>query len=172
MKIQIEINLGRERGASVASLAPPDKFATGGVAKIDDVARMVGRARSMTACTRLEAAAPGERLLKRHADAPLCDCSTTRIEGDLRPVIVRCDSNVAYFGKLEAHDGRQVWLRDARYLLSIIPIGRDSLFAAARHGIHVASSRLDISVPSVLLLNAREIIGVSERAAKSFEAVL
>ncbi|MGJ0505637.1 MAG: DUF6948 domain-containing protein [Methylocystis sp.] len=95
---------------------------------------------------------------------------STRTEGDLRPVIVRCEGKLAYFGKLEAYDGRLVWLKDARLLMSVLPVMGEELYGVARCGLIRRNSRIDVAVPSVLLLNACEIIDASEEAAKSIEA--
>jgi len=91
----------------------------------------------------------------------------TRVEGDLRPVIVRARDAGVHFGKLVAYDGRTVWLEDSRRLWSWTANQGVALSGVAQYGIKADKSKIDTLVPSIVILDACEIIDASPDAAKS-----
>ena len=93
----------------------------------------------------------------------------SRVEGDLRPVIVRCRDAGVHYGKLVAYEGRSVWLKDSRRLWKWKAAEGLALSGVARNGIIAKESKLDTLVPSIALLDACEIIDASPEAAKTIE---
>lgn len=95
---------------------------------------------------------------------------STRIEGDLRPVIVRARDAGVHYGKLVAYDGRTVWLRGARRLWSWRAKEGLALSGVAVNGIDASKSKIDTLVEAVTILDACEIIDATAKAAASIEA--
>lgn len=95
--------------------------------------------------------------------------SSSRVEGDLRPVIIRCRDAGVHYGKLVAYEGRTVWLQDARRLWSWTAISGIALSGVARNGIVAAKSKVDTLVPAIVLLDACEIIDASPEAEKTIQ---
>ena len=95
---------------------------------------------------------------------------SSRIDGDLRPVIVRCHDAGVHYGKLVAYEGRSVWLKDARRLWSWKAKDGIALSGVAVHGIDKLKSKVDTRVEHIALLDACEIIDASDAAAATIEA--
>lgn len=96
--------------------------------------------------------------------------ATTRVEGDLRPVIVRARDAGVHYGKLVAYDGLTVWLRDSRRLWSWHAQKGIALSGVAVHGIDASKSKVDTLVSSIVITDACEIIDATAQAAASIEA--
>ena len=92
---------------------------------------------------------------------------SNRVDGDGRPVIVRARDAGVHFGKLVAYDGRTVWLEDSRRLWSWTANQGVALSGVAQYGIKADKSKIDTLVPSIVILDACEIIDASPDAAKS-----
>ena len=92
---------------------------------------------------------------------------SARIEGDKRPVIVRARDAGVHFGKLVAYESRTVWLQDSRRLWSWTAKQGIALSGVAQFGIKADKSKVDGLVPSIVILDACEIIDASEAATKS-----
>ena len=87
--------------------------------------------------------------------------------------IIRCYASGIHYGTVAAHDGRQVTLTDSRRLWRWHTGGKSkgvSLSAVAMTGIDATKSTVETVLPSITLLDAIEIIPVSEAAAASIEA--
>lgn len=95
---------------------------------------------------------------------------SSRVEGDGRPVIVRCRDAGVHYGKLVAYEGRSVWLKDSRRLWYWKANDGIALSGVAIHGIDASKSKVDTMVSEIALLDACEIITASEKAAKMIEA--
>lgn len=93
--------------------------------------------------------------------------SSGRIEGDGRPVIVRCRDAGVHYGLLVAYEGRTVWLRDARRLWSWRAKSGLALSGVAVNGIVASESKIDTLVSEIVLLDACEIIDATPEAVKS-----
>lgn len=96
--------------------------------------------------------------------------SSSRVEGDLRPVIVRCRDAGVHYGKLVAYEGRSVWLKDARRLWSWKAKEGVALSGVAVNGIDASKSKIDVLVTNIALLDACEIIDATDAAAKTIQA--
>lgn len=96
--------------------------------------------------------------------------SSSRVEGDLRPVIVRCRDAGVHYGKLVAYEGRTVWLKDSRRLWMWKAVEGIALSGVARYGVVAHESKLDVIVPNIALLDACEIIDASPEAVLKIEA--
>ena len=75
-------------------------------------------------------------------------------------VIVRTYSAGVHIGTLQSREGQQVTLTNARRLWSWS--GAFTLNAVATKGIRRKDSRISVAVPSIVLLEAIEIIPVAE----------
>lgn len=78
-------------------------------------------------------------------------------------VLVRTYSAGIHFGELVSRDGREVTLKNARRLWSWS--GACSLSQVAVDGVDLDGSRISVTVPSITLTEAIEIIRMSERAS-------
>lgn len=83
--------------------------------------------------------------------------------------IIRTFASGVHFGTLKAQSGRQVELSDSRRLWKWHAEKGISLSDVAVHGIVAAKSRICASVPSITILDALEVIPVSESCADSIE---
>ena len=92
------------------------------------------------------------------------------IQGDGRTVIVRARDAGVHFGYLEGYEGRTVWLKDARRLWSWTANEGVALSGVAMTGINKSKSKVDVSVTSIIILDACEIIDCTKTAADSIEA--
>ena len=90
---------------------------------------------------------------------------TSKVEGDLRHVIVRCRDAGVHYGQLEAFEGRTVWLRNARRLWSWKAKAGVALSGVAVNGIIMKDSKIDTLVDAIVVLDACEIIDATETAA-------
>lgn len=93
--------------------------------------------------------------------------ASSRVEGDLRPVIVRCRDAGVHYGLLEAYDGRTVWLQQSRRLWRWHAVDGIALSGVAQHGIIPDKSKVDTLVPKIVLLDACEIIDASPASAQT-----
>lgn len=96
--------------------------------------------------------------------------SAARVEGDLRPVIVRARDAGVHYGKLVAYEGRTVWLEDARRLWSWTAKSGIALNGVATSGINAGKSKVDSMVKNIAILDACEIIDCTSEAAKTIES--
>lgn len=84
--------------------------------------------------------------------------------------IVRTDSAGVFFGKIESRNGREVVMKDARRLWYWS--GASSLSQLAMEGVkNPDECKFPCSVSKVLLLEAIEILNVTEDAKKSIDEV-
>ena len=90
-----------------------------------------------------------------------------RVEGNLRPVIVRARDAGVHYGKLDAYEGRTVWLKESRRLYKWTAKAGIALSSVAQHGIIASKSQIDTLVPSIIILDACEIIDATDDAAKT-----
>ena len=96
--------------------------------------------------------------------------SPSRIEGDGRAVIVRARDAGVHYGKLVGYEGRTVWLTDSRRLWSWTANSGIALSGVAMSGVNKSKSKIDASVPSIVILDACEIIDCAPDAVESIEA--
>lgn len=96
--------------------------------------------------------------------------ATSRIEGDGRAVIVRARDAGVHYGKLVAYEGRTVWLTDSRRLWSWTANSGIALSGVAMSGVNKSKSKVDVTVPSIAILDACEIIDCAPAAVESIEA--
>ena len=89
------------------------------------------------------------------------------VEGNLRHVIVRARDAGVHYGKLDAYEGRTVWLKESRRLWSWTAKAGIALSGVARNGIIASKSKVDALVESIIILDACEIIDVTADAAKT-----
>ena len=90
---------------------------------------------------------------------------SSRVAGSLESVIVRCRDAGVHYGQLESYEGRTVWLRNSRRLWKWTANDGIALSGVAIHGIKNSESKIDTVVPSIVLMDACEIIPMSESAA-------
>ena len=83
--------------------------------------------------------------------------------------IVRTYASGVHFGTLAAQDGRQVEITGARRLWRWFGKGGISLSEVAVNGVDASKSRICVSVPSMTVLDALEIIPCEDAAAASIE---
>lgn len=83
-------------------------------------------------------------------------------------VLIRTYSAGVHFGKLDKREGREVTLTNARRVWQWR--GARTLSEMALRGVDTKSSRISEAVPSILLLEAIEVIPVTEEAAKNLYA--
>ena len=87
--------------------------------------------------------------------------------------IIRCYASGVHYGTVEAQDGRQVTLTNARRLWRWHTGGKDkgvSLSAVSVTGIDASRSQVEPAVARMMLLDALEIIPTTDVAAASIEA--
>ena len=101
---------------------------------------------------------------------PSAATASTKVAGDLRPVIVRARDAGVHYGKLVSYEGRTVELIDSRRLWQWTAKEGLALSGVAIHGINASKSKIDTLVANITILDACEIITCSEVAAKSIEA--
>ena len=87
-----------------------------------------------------------------------------RVEEPSNIVLVRTYSAGVHFGTLAKREGREVTLTNARRLWSWQ--GACSLFQVAVDGVDLKSSKISVTVPEILLLEAIEVTMMSVSAAK------
>ena len=83
-----------------------------------------------------------------------------------KPVVVRARDAGVHFGTLVSFEGRTVTLTDSRRLWRWYAKKGVALSGVARHGVFPERSKIDELVPSIVILDACEIIAASEAAAK------
>lgn len=93
-----------------------------------------------------------------------------RVQGDGRYVIVRARDAGVHFGKLDAYEGRTVWLTDSRRMWSWTAQSGLALSGCAVNGINASRSKIDTQVSKIAILDACEIIDCTLEAAKTIEA--
>lgn len=87
-----------------------------------------------------------------------------------KKVIIRGDKSGVEFGELVEHKGREVTLKDARRIW--FWAGAASLSQLAKDGTTVPSScKFTVTVDSITILDAIEIIPCTDKAIKSIEDV-
>jgi hypothetical protein len=87
-----------------------------------------------------------------------------------KKVIIRGDRSGVEFGTLVAHNGREVTLHNARRIWYWA--GAASLSQLAQEGTSMPNScKFTVSVDSITILDAIEIITCSDKAVKSIEEV-
>lgn len=87
-----------------------------------------------------------------------------------KKVIIRGDRSGVEFGELVEHKGREVTLKDARRIW--FWAGAASLSQLAKDGITDPSScKFTVTVDSITILDAIEIIPCTDKAIKSIEDV-
>lgn len=96
--------------------------------------------------------------------------TSTRYEGDLRPVIVRARDAGVHYGKLVAYEGRTVWLKDARRMWKWKAASGVSLSGCATDGIVAKDSKIEAVISGQVILDACEIIDCTPDAAQTIEA--
>ena len=79
-------------------------------------------------------------------------------------VLVRTYSAGVHFGELKTRDGKEVVLFNARRLWAWV--GACSLSQVAVDGVNLAESKISVRVPEITLIEAIEVIPMSELAAK------
>lgn len=92
---------------------------------------------------------------------------STRVEGDGSYVIVRARDAGVHFGKLQAYDGRTVWLTESRRLWRWKAAKGISLSDCAMFGLDASNSKICVTVPSITILDACEIISTDADAARN-----
>jgi hypothetical protein len=90
---------------------------------------------------------------------------STSVDGDGRYVIVRARDAGVHFGKLERYDGRTVYLTESRRMWRWKAAKGISLSDCAMFGIDGSNSKICVTVPSIVILDACEIIDVDAAAA-------
>lgn len=87
-----------------------------------------------------------------------------------KKVIIRGDKSGVKFGELVEHKGREVTLKDARRIW--FWAGAASLFQLANDGtMDPSSCKFTVTVDSITILDAIEIIPCTDKAIKSIEDV-
>jgi hypothetical protein len=94
----------------------------------------------------------------------------SRVEGGGRAVIVRARDAGVHYGKLVGYEGRTVWLTDSRRLWSWTANSGIALSGVAMSGIVKSKSKIDATVPGIVILDACEIIDCAPAAVESIEA--
>ena len=103
-------------------------------------------------------------------NAPASPATSTKVIGNLRPVIVRARDAGVHYGKLVSYEGRTVELAGARRLWSWTAKDGVALSGVAVNGINVSKSKVDSLVGQITILDACEIITCTAEAAKTIEA--
>jgi hypothetical protein len=86
-------------------------------------------------------------------------------------VIVRCYASGVHYGTLAARDGREVALTGSRRLWRWHTGGHGiSLSEVATTGIDAKKSQVAVALDRIVLLDALEVIPVTEAAAASIES--
>lgn len=80
-------------------------------------------------------------------------------------VVIRGYASGVHFGELVAHKGREVVLKNSRRLWRWETTHGISLSEVALHGAPGASTRVCSTLPSIVLLDAIEIIPATQKAA-------
>ncbi len=92
---------------------------------------------------------------------------STKVQCGGRSVIVRARDAGVHYGKLVAYEGRTVWLKDSRRLWSWTAKSGIALSGVAQFGIVASKSKIDSLVPSIVILDACEIIDASAAASET-----
>lgn len=95
--------------------------------------------------------------------------STSVVEGNCQPVIVRARDAGVHYGLLIGYEGRTVHLKNSRRLWFWVAAKGVALSGVAAHGINVSKSKVDSLVSTISILDACEIITCTIEAAKSIE---
>ncbi len=93
--------------------------------------------------------------------------TSQRVNGDGRYVIVRARDAGVHFGKLDAYEGRTVYLSDSRRMWRWKAASGISLSDCATAGIDAAESRICAQVSHIVILDGCEIIDCTAEAASS-----
>lgn len=84
--------------------------------------------------------------------------------------IVRCDSSGVFYGEIEKRDGQDITMKNARCLWRWC--GAASLIQLALEGVKQPEScKFTVTVDSLEVLDAIEILPCTDAAVKSIEAV-
>lgn len=86
---------------------------------------------------------------------------------ELKPVLVRTYSAGVHFGYLKRHDGKEVELIKSRRIWRWF--GAKTLNEIATSGLDIKKSRVSVSVESIILTEAIEIIPCTPKAVESLE---
>lgn len=96
--------------------------------------------------------------------------ATTTFQAPLgKKCIVRTYASGVHFGTLEAQEGRQVKLTNARRLWKWHAASGISLSEVAVHGINAGNSKVCEVVPEIYITDALEIIPASDVSVNSIE---
>lgn len=83
--------------------------------------------------------------------------------------IIRTYASGVHYGTLAAHSDRQVELTNARRLWRWFALNGISLSEVSQNGIDAARSKVCMTVPTMTVLDALEIIPTSDNAAATIE---